>query len=280
MNFVSSFLGILREGDLFPLVAAVFLALIFAGQSIGREPTLRLRGHAVGLIAAVLWAICVLVSGTIRTASDFLWDVVVRGALVGGLVTAMAWVVLIGFEFLFPENTRTRTRELIQQLHWPRKKPHGYLEYHEAQEEEIEAEAEIEEEPEDRGPQEREEMLFELKLFYDRHCDVLLTAFPESNLKKLRKTFLHDGLDVDSFRSRVEDVKSLLQARIDNAVDSERAGFETVEDAVSHFQAERERILQMDLDEETLESLLVSFDEARDMALEEFIKGFNKRRPS
>lgn len=279
-----SIIRVFVEGNLFVLAIASYLVMAIGKGALQGEVKALLAGQAVGLSVLLIWLTGAIGSDAVQDAGDLL-NHVCRAGIAAVFVTGTAWLVLFPIVVAWSSHRRARAWEWMTSYFEGRiRKPAGYLDYQpdtiwDRRSPPPEDTPESTVDLSDASPDERQQLLFELQLRYDIHCDVLKGAYPEERLKSRTEDYLNEAVPIQVVRERVAGIQNVFDALIRQAETVEETGnFESVEEAVTHFQSERDRILQMDLDEETLESLLVSFEEARDIALEEFIKGLNKRR--
>ena len=273
------------DGNLFALAIASFLLLSIGRSALQGDVKAMLAGQAAGLVVLLLWLAGSLGTGRIQDAGDLL-EAVLRAAISAMFATGTAWLVLFPIVVTWSSKRRERAWTWLSSRFERRPRtfePAGYLDYQSdpVWDHPVSSTAGSEDElPPSRDQQ--EQFLFELYLFYDRHRGVLQERFPEDLLKTRLESFVSEEATLETVRQRVESLRQVFQELVERSQTGEqpRDEFASAEEAVRHFQAERKRIMQMDVDEETLESLLVAFDEARDQALEAFIRSFNERGAS
>lgn len=277
LDFVTVLLSILRDGSLFPLTCAVGLALIIASQCTENEPTIALRGHAIGLIAMVGWSLWILISGGVQTASDLLWNVVVRGALAGGLVTAAACVILMGITVLWPESAIRRACNLVHRIHWPRRRTRS-LPYYPPNEREtqltsVDHSSNSKEEQADADRQRIADLSFGIVLQFEQNRRQLEPELTRDRLQGVLDEFIKGESSVEAVERRCGQLRAMMQTLIERSTNEVVPGFDSVVEIAAHYSAQRRTIEELDgFGGPDQDVLLNSIDEAEQSAVQEFLK--------
>ena len=77
-------------------------------------------------------------------------------------------------------------------------------------------------------------------------------------------------LSVDEYRERAEKLKELLQ-QLANVRSNSLPVFQDLEQVIQYFTDRKRRMMSLDLDEDTLETLALSIDDERDDVIRSFL---------
>lgn len=262
-----------------PLCAAVWLALFVAGQATDRDPSILLRAQVVGLIVMAIWGASVMASGTVQTASDFLWNVVVRGGLAGGLAMALSRVVLIGGALAWNGSSSgglhgflQRRRESLQmQNHQP-----VFRDYS-AEAAESKAQKERDEKKKKADEQKIADMKFAIILEFEEQRQKLESFLTRDRLDGLLKEYFAKDQPLATVKARCKQLQTIiggLTSVVPEADDeAAKVGFTSMDEILAHFSEQKAAVNQQaSLDDCMRDVLLDSIDESEQAAFSNFLR--------
>lgn len=110
---------------------------------------------------------------------------------------------------------------------------------------------------------------YELELLYER-CRPTLREMPEERFFAYFETHLTMALSVDEYRKRAEKLKETILSLADVKAESP-VKFRDLEHVIEHFNTKKQRLKYLELDEDTLEVLLIKIDDERDRSIREML---------
>lgn len=117
----------------------------------------------------------------------------------------------------------------------------------------------------------RDQVRFDVRLFYDRYRRELADLLPEDKVDAYFQSFLTDSTDADVFAQRAERLKDMIRERLELSSRKQQAGFETIDEVIAHYDEKRRVISQLPVDAEVREDFLMQLDESMERDLREFL---------
>ena len=117
--------------------------------------------------------------------------------------------------------------------------------------------------------QQRAEMRYEVELLYDRRRTALSEKFPEERFREYFDAWLADHVDVCVYQQRAGMLTNMIEDLLD-VRDHENESLRSLEDIITCFDAEKRKLDNADLDDDTLEILHIQIDDERDQAFQQY----------
>ncbi|MCA9077360.1 MAG: hypothetical protein KDA93_20200 [Planctomycetaceae bacterium] len=119
----------------------------------------------------------------------------------------------------------------------------------------------------------RDQLRYRLQLTYDQHRVELAQKFPPDQFAAYFERFLTNQLGPDEYARRAGQLEQMLVDQLGLPARRRRPKFESIDQVIAHFEAEKERIRQIPtLDEDSRETLLIVIDDAQDLAIQELLR--------
>ncbi len=117
----------------------------------------------------------------------------------------------------------------------------------------------------------RDQVRFDVRLFYDRYRRELADLLPEDKFDAYFQSFLTDATDANVFQQRAERLKDMIRERLELSSRKQQAGFETIDEVITYYDEKRRMISQLPVDDEVREDFLMQLDESMERDLREFL---------
>jgi len=259
----------------------IVVALLWVGQKATQHsPRLRKAGQQVAsavFVGDVLWS----VGRNGMELSDDPLTVLLHAGIVALFALLVSWAVLpvaasiADLGVASParhfrralarwQSGRQRRKERRAQqqseAEWQRRQPERELAARQQQEEERNHQIES---------RRREQLRFDVRLFYDRYRSELQAVFPQDTFDSYFASFLTDSTPLDVFEQRAEQLKDMIRDRLQLGVQEQRR-FENPEEVIQYFAEQQRRLTALVTDDpDVLDTLICDLAEARDKALKE-----------
>lgn len=149
-----------------------------------------------------------------------------------------------------------------EQLEWQRTRPEREREEHHQREQNARKETEA---------RSRDQIRFDVRLFYDRYRRELAEVFPEEKFDAYFQSFLTDATAIDVFQQRAERLKDMIRERLEISNRRKTPAFESIEDVIAHYDEKRSLILKLPVAPEVIEDFYMQLDESMERDLREFL---------
>lgn len=117
----------------------------------------------------------------------------------------------------------------------------------------------------------RDQVRFDVRLFYDRYRRELAELLPEEKFAAYFQSFLTDSTDADVFEQRAERLKDMIRERLELSSHNQPVTFESIDQVIAHYNEKRRVISLLPVDDETLEEFQIDLDESMKSDLKEFL---------
>ncbi|MCA9076494.1 MAG: hypothetical protein KDA93_15825 [Planctomycetaceae bacterium] len=282
----------LLAGDFCGTLLPLLLLAIVGQQTIKGHPRLERLSFLLGWVALLLFLGAGLLIRPQPDGSDLL-IVLISGLVFAGFLVTVCWLVLpllaIIIEVTLIEPWRSFRRLLHQaKFAWQRHRSDRRLrrqqERLQRQEERTrpqrERQARLERQVQETQAQRqqrdqtvRDQLRYRLQLTYDQHRTELADKLPSDQFATYFENFLTNRLSPDEYARRANQLEQMLVDQLGSPARRRRPKFESIDQVIAHFEAEKERIRQIPtLDEDSRETLLIVIDDAQDLAIQELLR--------
>lgn len=117
----------------------------------------------------------------------------------------------------------------------------------------------------------REQIRFEVRLFFDRYRRELADVFPEEKFDSYFQSFLTDTTAPDVFEQRAERLKDMIRDRLELSSRQSSTEFTSIDEVIAHYDGKRQLISQLPVDDEVREDFLMQLDDSMERDLREFL---------
>lgn len=280
----------IRADELLTLLVLIGL-LIFAGQQLTSPSSVAYRNaRRLAGFSIVLYAALAFFTWPPASAADVL-DVVIRSLLAGGVAFGAGTVVLGALSGLVGDPVaairswfhRWKARSARQAAEGKAKR--------EAAERERREQAELERTRPEREARRREaaerealrqqeapvreQLQFEVRLFYDRYRAELQSTFPPDVFESYLSKFLTEGTPLEQLEQRADQLKEMIRDRLEIRPAREKPDFQDIDDVIAHFAQRKQRIRELELsdsdDADVKDTMIAALDAAQDKAIRELL---------
>lgn len=274
------------EAETFTQLLTVAVLLWVGQWAVQRHPNLKNRGQTTALIAFagnIVWS----VTGARRSLADDPLTVIIHAGVLATFVLAFSWISFPAIAALNEVFVRSPLDFCRQSLRsgwkwWSDYRSHRRLLAEQSQSastwEQTRHERERKElnrkEQESKRQTEanrREQIRFDVRLFYDRYRRELADVFPEEKFDAYFQSFLTDSTAPELFEQRAERLKDMIRDRLELSSRQQSAGFETIDAVIAHYDGKRQLISQLPVDDEVREDFLMQLDDSMERDLREFL---------
>ena len=120
--------------------------------------------------------------------------------------------------------------------------------------------------------QQREQIRFDMRLFYDRYRAELQSVFSTEVFESYLSTFLTEGTPVELFEQRAEQLKEMIRDRLQLNSRRETPRFATLDELLKYFADRKASVRQLQADDpDVVDTLISTLDEVQDKAIREFM---------
>ena len=272
--FIDNLIDIFEQGFMPSLLLGGVVLLMVSQKSIIDRPTVERWGLRIGVLGFLAWYVRdFLVNGLWGAEQFFLTGL--RALLVLLYTTATAWLLLAitscGRGLLASQFTSIDPirgwRKARRQARTARPSPVSEPILTPAEERERqrqEAGAEAARLRRQREQAERDKIRYEVGLLYDRYRAELTDKLPQDRFDAYFATYLTPDLEPSVYTERAEKLKDMIRDRLNVQHRSPAPQFDSVEDIIRYFTAKKASLLTLGLDQDTLETLEVTYDEMQD----------------
>ncbi len=282
----------LLAGDFCGMLVPLLLLGIVGQQTVNGHPHLERLSYLLGWVALLLFVGAGLLIRPQPDGSDLL-VVLICGLVFAGYLVTISWLLLPLLSLVFEAAIVGPWRSLRQLLRrirssWQRRRSDRHMRrqerqlrrqeqrtrpHRERQERLARQVRETEAQREQRDQTTRDQLRYRLQLTYDQHRTELSDQLPPEQFADYFESFLTNQLSPDEYARRANQLEQMLTDKLGSASRRRRPKFESIDQAIAHFEAEKERIRQIPtLDEDTRETLLIVIDDAQDIAIQELLR--------
>ena len=266
----------------------VMLALILHVVSAGFTRGSRIRSVAMrlGYGMCFLWLVLVVSTGGLSDPSHFA-SVTIRSLLLAVSVTGVLTLVFSAvrglYEFLdgvllkpirrIRSSSQARRRLQAEEQRQLELQQQQQLDHELAVPQDVEA-AERglrQQQAEQAAQQQREQIRFDVRLFYDRYRRELVDVFPEEKFDAYFQSFLKDSTAPEVFEQRAERLKDMIRDRLELSSRHQSTEFTSIDEVIAHYDGKRQLILKLPVDDEVREDFLMQLDDSMERDLREFL---------
>lgn len=276
--FIDAFLS----ADIVTQFFTVALVLWIGNHSAQPHPQMKRLGSQIACAAFLADAVWLIARNNMQLTSEL--DVIAMHAgAVTVLTLGVSWTLLPVIATVFGTVVRAPMRRGVRVLGrgwkaWLHHRSHREQRLAKSEQERLQPErerqaAELEAERTRllEEQQTRDQLRFDVKLFYDRYRTELQSVFPQDTFDAYFSSFLTDSTPLDLFEQRAEQLRDMIRDRLQLG-GQEQHRFETVEDLLQYFTEQKRRLTELAADDpDALETLVSVLAEAQDRALEEFL---------
>ena len=272
--FIDNLIDIFEQGFMPSLLLGGVVLLMVSQKSIIDRPAVERWGLRFGVLGFLGWyARDFLVNGLWGAEQFFLTGL--RALLVLLYTTATAWLLLAitscgrgllasQFTWIDPiRGWRKARRQARTAPPLPVSEP-ILTPAEERERQRQEARAEADRLRRQREQAERDKIRYEVVLLYDRYRAELTDKLPQDRFDAYFATYLTPDLEPSVYTERAEKLKDMIRDRLNVQHRSPAPQFDSVEDIIRYFTAKKASLLTLGLDQDTLETLEVTYDEMQD----------------
>ena len=228
------------------------------GPAVGSETHLSYGGKIVGVVGLIGWFLAHLLNAGIVAMSSIQGGL--QAVLVELLVFGMLNMAVLSPFYLEPIRARHRKRqEQRGREEFERSRP------------EREQSQQLTLKTQQAKAQQREQIGFDVRLFYDRYRRELADVFPEDKFAAYFHSFLTDATATDVFELRAERLKNMIRERLEISSRRRTLVFDSIEDVIAHYDDKRSLIISLPVEEEVQKEFLMQLDDSMERDLREFL---------
>ncbi len=282
----------LLAGDICGALLPLLLLVIVGKLTIKGHPRLERLSYLLGWVAWLLFVSASLLMCPQPDGSDLLL-VLISGLVFAGYLVTISWLILPLMALITEATLIGPWRSLSQLakqtlLAWQGRRAErqrrSQEERLERQEErnrphrdrQARLERQIQETQAQRQQRDqtvRDQLRYRLQLTYDQHRTELAGKLPPDQFATYFEIFLTNQLSPDEYARRASQLEQMLTDKLGSASRRRRPKFESIDQVIAHFEAEKERIRQIPtLDEDSRETLIIVIDDAQDLAIQELLR--------
>lgn len=117
----------------------------------------------------------------------------------------------------------------------------------------------------------RNDIRFQLQLKHERHRLELAEVMPETRFSQIVSAWLTDDIPFEEFVRRADQVESLIVDQIGPMSLKSQPPFDSMETVLSHYSQKEATIRALEIDPDTLDTLVATLHQAQDRALKRFL---------
>ena len=276
---------LVEQADLCTLSFGLLVLAAVSHRVVYQRSELVQWGLRLGLLVLIAWMVRRIALDGFQSVS-VLTVSFIRGLAMAATVTCACWLVFPVLDYFvdvlwrgptrgirrwFSDLRRTHSaRKVEMQRQLEKQRIRAAAAEHGPEEERLQRDLAQRQREQSKQQRQREQVRFETQLLYDQNRTALEQSFPEEKFNAYFTNFLTDELDPETFKSRSEQLTRMITERLQR--DSPAQQFDSLDDVIAHFDQKAALLTAAGLDEDTTETLRIAFENAKDQAIEEFLK--------